>query len=118
MVVWSTEELEQFVSELLANEISVLQQLYSLVWDPLYLSILTLGLHDLVLSRFTLLIALWKWGIWQAWMASDDSTPVKSPEKQNSNYQRKKSPSQVELLEKIYAGMLLPMKHSFVHPLL
>jgi hypothetical protein len=39
-------------------------------------------------------------------MASDDSTPVASPEKQNSNYQWKKSPSQVELLEKIYAGML------------
>jgi hypothetical protein len=50
-------------------------------------------------------------------MAADDSMPVASPEKQNSNYQQKKTPSQVGLLEKIYAGMLLPMKHSFVNPL-
>jgi hypothetical protein len=41
-------------------------------------------------------------------MASDDSTPVASPEKQNSNYQWKKSPSQVELLEKIYADAKYP----------
>ncbi len=37
-------------------------------------------------------------------MASDDSSPAASLEKQKRGIRRKKSASQLELLEKIYAG--------------
>lgn len=33
------------------------------MWDPLHLLILILGLHDLMFSKFTMLIGLWKWGV-------------------------------------------------------
>jgi hypothetical protein len=37
-------------------------------------------------------------------MASDDSSPAASLEKQKRGIRRKKSASQLELLEKVYAG--------------
>jgi hypothetical protein len=46
-------------------------------------------------------------------MASNDSSPVQSPENQKGIVRRKKSPLQLGLLEKTYAGM----KHDFMHHL-
>jgi hypothetical protein len=40
-------------------------------------------------------------------MASDDSSPGASPEQQKRSSRQKKSTFQLELLEKVYAGMNL-----------
>jgi hypothetical protein len=47
-------------------------------------------------------------------MAADDSMPVASPEKQNSNYQQKKTPSQMPSIHQMKCEQSLARKLDYL----